>query len=54
MFEIIIVLDIYLAADRDSENENLDHEAAILVRQWLAEAILPTEAFAESSPYSMG
>ena len=51
--EILFILHVYIAADRDNEHKNSDHDAAIFLRQWVAEAILPTEEFAEPSPYSM-
>ena len=53
MFEIITVLNVYLAADRDNERKVLDHDAVVFLRQWVAEAILPTQAFADLSPYSL-
>ena len=46
-------MHVYIAADRDNEYKNSDHDAAIFLCQWVAEAILPTEEFAEPLPYSM-
>ena len=47
------VLDVYLAEARDREYNRPDQDAAVFLREWVAEAILPTEAFADASPYSM-
>ena len=46
-------MDIYLTADCDNGRKIPDHDAATKLRLWIAEAILPTEAFAEPSPFSM-
>lgn len=47
------MLEAYLAEERDREPNRLDQDAAVFLREWVAGAILPTEAFAEPSPYSM-
>lgn len=54
LFENIVVLDVYLAEEPDCENNRPDQDITNLLREWVAEAILPTQAFADSSPYSMG
>ena len=53
MFEHLFVLNVYLAEERDRKYNNRDRDAAIFLREWVAEAILPPETFAEPSPYSM-
>ncbi|KAF6232717.1 hypothetical protein HO173_009156 [Letharia columbiana] len=58
LFENIIVLNVYLAEEgnqleRDYRHNRPDKDAAIFLREWVAGAVLPTEAFAEASPYSI-
>ena len=45
-------MDVYLTEEYDHEHNQLDQGVAIFLRKWVAEAILPIEAFAEPSPYS--
>lgn len=57
LFEKFFVLNAYLAAERDQLERNCEHsrrdqDAVSFLCVWVAEAILPTEAFAEPSPYS--
>ncbi len=47
------MLYVYLAEEREREHNRADQDAAVFLREWVAEAILPIEAFADSSPYSM-
>ena len=54
ILEIIIVLNVYLAEDRESHYQAFDQDAAVFLCEWVAEVILPTSAFAEPSPKSIG
>lgn len=53
LFEVLTVLNVYLTVNHDKVHETSDQDAAIFLRKWVAGAILPTEAFAELSPYSI-
>lgn len=51
MFEKIVVLQTRFL---EEEGAGADPENVSSLRKWVAKVILPSEAFAELSPYSIG
>jgi len=52
---MILVAELYLAEDEKDETieqKCSSQDAAVSLRGWVAKAILPTDPFAEASPYS--
>ena len=48
------MLSILFAEDHENDHQRFDHDAIDFLRKWIAEAILPKDAFADPSPYSIG
>ena len=49
-----MILEKYLSQISDLGQDSREQSAAIFLREWVANAILPSEAFAERPLYSAG
>ena len=54
IFEKIFALEQYLLEAPNLESDPSSQNAAVFLRKWVADAILPSEAFAERPLYSTG
>ena len=54
MFEVLVILEKYLSQISDLGLDSQEQSTAIFLREWVANAILPSGAFAERPLYSAG